>query len=369
MLSLALALKNGEKYHDVAGQVTSAMIARQLNGKQSFAVPVEQNGLACYLPLDVDSGGLPAIHALLAACSQRGLWAFGQYTPRPALASDEQHGYVYIPTELTAAGRLSSLGDELIAAVRNTHQADWKIENRAHGADTRLPFALHTHTGRFGELVLLHETIRIDGQVSFALRRLFGELRENSAELLPRPPETRPAARSREYTTGDGITIDRYVSTTELPDLLTQYGAKRVSRSLYYAVEEALCFGWIDGIAKRLDAERSAQRFTPRRARSHWTELNKERARRLIAAGLMTDAGRAVLPDLDVASFRIADDILAALQADPEVWGHFQRFPGAYQRIRIGYIEEMRRQPDIFHQRLEHFLRKTRQGTMFGTLE
>ena len=113
----------------------------------------------------------------------------------------------------------------------------------------------------------------------------------------------------------------------------------------------------------------TGQRFTPRRARSHWTELNKERARRLIAAGLMTDAGRAVLPDLDVASFRIADDILAALQADPEVWGHFQRFPGAYQRIRIGYIEEMRRQPDIFHQRLEHFLRKTRQGTMFGTLE
>jgi uncharacterized protein YdeI (YjbR/CyaY-like superfamily) len=145
--------------------------------------------------------------------------------------------------------------------------------------------------------------------------------------------------------------------------------AGRPSVRYLHAVEEALCFGWIDGIAKRLDAERSAQRFTPRRARSHWTELNKERARRLIAAGLMTDSGRAVLPDLDVASFRIADDILAALQADPEVWGHFQRFPGAYQRIRIGSIEEMRRQPDIFHQRLDHFLRKTRQGTMFGTLE
>lgn len=136
-----------------------------------------------------------------------------------------------------------------------------------------------------------------------------------------------------------------------------------------HAVEEALCFGWIDGIGKRLDAERSAQRFTPRRARSHWTELNKERARRLIAAGLMTDAGRAVLPDLDVASFRIPDDILAALQADPEAWGHFQQFPALYQRIRIGYIEEMRRQPDVFHQRLNHFLRKTRQGRMFGTLE
>ena len=145
--------------------------------------------------------------------------------------------------------------------------------------------------------------------------------------------------------------------------------AGRPSVSYLHAVEEALCFGWIDGIAKRLDDERSAQRFTPRRARSHWTELNKERARRLIAAGLMADAGRAVLPDLDVAAFRIPDDILAALQADPAVWAAFQQFPALYQRIRIGYIEEMRRQPEVFRQRLNHFLRKTRQGAMFGTLE
>jgi uncharacterized protein YdeI (YjbR/CyaY-like superfamily) len=51
------------------------------------------------------------------------------------------------------------------------------------------------------------------------------------------------------------------------------------------AVEEALCFGWIDSTTKRLDAERRAQRFSPRRAKSNRTELNKERARRFIAAG------------------------------------------------------------------------------------
>lgn len=135
------------------------------------------------------------------------------------------------------------------------------------------------------------------------------------------------------------------------------------------AVEEALCFGWIDGIAKRVDAERSAQRFTPRRPKSHWTELNKERARRLIAAGLMTDAGRAVLPDLDVSSFRVPDDILAALQADPVVWENFQRFPAVYQRIRVGYIEEVRRQPEVFNTRLANFLKKTREGKMFGVME
>jgi uncharacterized protein YdeI (YjbR/CyaY-like superfamily) len=143
----------------------------------------------------------------------------------------------------------------------------------------------------------------------------------------------------------------------------------RPSVPYLHAVEEALCFGWIDGIAKRMDAERLAQRFTPRRRRSHWTELNKERARRLIAAGLMSDAGRAVLPDLAVEAFRIPDDILAALQADPQVWEHFQQFPALYQRIRISYIEEVRRQPAVFAQRLDNFLHKTRQGKMFGTLE
>lgn len=136
-----------------------------------------------------------------------------------------------------------------------------------------------------------------------------------------------------------------------------------------HAVEEALCFGWIDGIQKKLDAERSAQRFTPRKAKSHWTELNKERARRLIAAGLMTEAGRAKLPDLAIEAFQIAPDILAALQADAAAWANFQNFPPVYQRIRIGYIEEMRRQPQVFQQRLSNFLKKTQQNKMFGTLE
>ncbi|MGD0613421.1 MAG: hypothetical protein ABSB41_18130 [Anaerolineales bacterium] len=62
------------------------------------------------------------------------------------------------------------------------------------------------------------------------------------------------------------------------------------------AVEEALCFGWIDGIVKSLDHEKYVQRFLPRRKWSHWTEANRAKARRLIAEGKMSPAGRAVLP-------------------------------------------------------------------------
>ena len=62
------------------------------------------------------------------------------------------------------------------------------------------------------------------------------------------------------------------------------------------AIEEAMCFGWVDSSMKSMDAERYATRFTPRRPRSNWTEGNKERARRLIATGRMTEAGLASLP-------------------------------------------------------------------------
>ena len=62
------------------------------------------------------------------------------------------------------------------------------------------------------------------------------------------------------------------------------------------AVEEALCFGWIDSKSKAVDAERTSVYFTPRRPGSSWTEGNLARVRRLEAAGLMTPAGRKALP-------------------------------------------------------------------------
>ncbi|MBI4225515.1 hypothetical protein HY612_00195 [Candidatus Roizmanbacteria bacterium] len=60
------------------------------------------------------------------------------------------------------------------------------------------------------------------------------------------------------------------------------------------AVEEALCFGWIDSIEKGIDKERLAQRFSPRKPKSNWSESNKERIKRLIKVGKMTPAGLVV---------------------------------------------------------------------------
>jgi uncharacterized protein YdeI (YjbR/CyaY-like superfamily) len=82
---------------------------------------------------------------------------------------------------------------------------------------------------------------------------------------------------------------------------LIQYkkAAKKPSIDYVEAVEEAICFGWIDGFEKGLDADRYAIRFSPRRPKSNWTNTNKDRARKMIAEGRMTKAGRATLP-LDV---------------------------------------------------------------------
>jgi uncharacterized protein YdeI (YjbR/CyaY-like superfamily) len=79
---------------------------------------------------------------------------------------------------------------------------------------------------------------------------------------------------------------------------LVQYKKATGKPSLAYleAVEEAICYGWIDSMEKSIDAERYATRFTPRRPGSNWTSTNLERARTLAAAGKMTAAGRRTLP-------------------------------------------------------------------------
>ncbi|HJZ48294.1 MAG TPA: hypothetical protein VKE41_14050 [Roseiflexaceae bacterium] len=79
--------------------------------------------------------------------------------------------------------------------------------------------------------------------------------------------------------------------------IIYKKGSGKQTVSYEQLVEIALCHGWIDGIMKGMDAERYAQRFTPRRKNSNWTEANKAIARRLAAEGRMTEAGRAVLPE------------------------------------------------------------------------
>ncbi|MGO4548369.1 YdeI family protein [Paenibacillus sp. 2TAB23] len=146
------------------------------------------------------------------------------------------------------------------------------------------------------------------------------------------------------------------VSMTPNPDLL-----------LYLdAVEESLCFGWIDGVKKKVSETELAQRLSPRSKRSSWTELNKERVRRLEKLGLMSDEGRKVLPDMDLDSFKIDRVIEQRLKEERLVYENFLAFPALYKRIRIDTIQSYKNQPELFESRLNKFIANTKENKMYG---
>ncbi len=144
------------------------------------------------------------------------------------------------------------------------------------------------------------------------------------------------------------------------------------------AVEEALCYGWIDSILKPIDSSCYAQRFSPRRKNSKLSVLNKERIHRLIKDKKMTKYGlesirhhmeknlKKPADSHKLKKFVIPSDILDILKSEPSVWKHFAKFPMSYKRIRIGWIDNARSRPGIFNQRLKYFIRMTAKNKKFG---
>lgn len=116
------------------------------------------------------------------------------------------------------------------------------------------------------------------------------------------------------------------------------------------ALEEALCFGWIDGVRQRLDDRRYAQRFTPRTRSSRWSETNKALAAALEARGLMTPAGLAsrasARPDAHPAEEEpsgLPEWLVTALRTNPTAWRNFMALPPSHQRRYVGWIASARR--------------------------
>lgn len=143
--------------------------------------------------------------------------------------------------------------------------------------------------------------------------------------------------------------------------------AGKLSISYNDAVEEALCFGWIDSIRKGLDADRLAQRFSPRKRNSGYSQTNRERMARLLKAGLLLPAYAAEAERLAREPFIAPPDILQALQAEPAAWDFFQSTSPSYQRIRIAYVDHARQRPgDEFAKRLAHLVAMSARRKQFG---
>lgn len=159
-------------------------------------------------------------------------------------------------------------------------------------------------------------------------------------------PKTRGAWRqwlAKNHATSDGVWFVYFKKTTGKPRV--EYGE---------AVEEALCFGWIDSKSEQIDEERTKMMFTPRNPKSGWSKLNKQRVKRLIEEGRMTEAGRATIASakrngtwtaLDaIEALEVPPDLAKALAANKRAASHFDAFSPSSKKIVLLWIQSAKRQ-------------------------
>lgn len=132
------------------------------------------------------------------------------------------------------------------------------------------------------------------------------------------------------------------------------------------AVEEALCFGWIDSIIKKLDYARAVQRFSPRKHGSSYSQPNRERLRWLDSHGLLHPSIRPSIKTVLNEEFVFPEDILHTIRKNEQAWKHYQGFSEPYRRIRVAYIDSARSRPEMFQTRLRSFLKATEKGRQLG---
>ena len=125
--------------------------------------------------------------------------------------------------------------------------------------------------------------------------------------------------------------------------------SNKVSVSHNDAVAEALCFGWIDGKLKSIDDERFILRYSPRKANSVWSKINKDKAELLVAQGKMTAAGLARIEEAKRNGYwhaaytnkirdEIPPDLKKALMENSKAWNNFESFANSYQNMYVGWV-------------------------------
>jgi uncharacterized protein YdeI (YjbR/CyaY-like superfamily) len=131
------------------------------------------------------------------------------------------------------------------------------------------------------------------------------------------------------------------------------------------AVEEALCFGWIDSLPRKLDEERSMLKFTPRKPKSVWSQLNKSRVEQLIKNKLMTPAGLVAIElakangswhtltasDAAAASNTLPDDVKKAMSKNKSAVDNFSRFSVSIRKQFLSWIDGAK-QPETRNKRI-----------------
>lgn len=155
-------------------------------------------------------------------------------------------------------------------------------------------------------------------------------------------------------------------------------GTGRPSITWSEAVDEALCFGWIDGIRRRIDEESYSNRFTPRRVGSNWSAVNVKRVEALMRDGKMAPAGLEAFEarrdeKTGIYSYeqrfeaRLGEDQLARFQADPVAWKYFQSVAPGYRRLATWWVVSAKKK-ETQERRLTKLIEDSRAGRPIGQM-
>ena len=160
--------------------------------------------------------------------------------------------------------------------------------------------------------------------------------------------------------------IRNFESSEEIWFVFPTKDSGEIGVSYNDAVEEALCFGWIDSTARKLDDTHQLRRFTPRKEGSAYSRPNIERLIWLDSQGMIHPKVRESVLPLIEAEYVFPEDIISEIRKDPDAWENYQNLPEPYLRIRVAYIDAARERPDEFRKRLDNFISVTSKGRMIG---
>ena len=170
--------------------------------------------------------------------------------------------------------------------------------------------------------------------------------------------------------------VENHSTATELGVVLHRKGSPEQTMTWSDAVDQALCFGWIDSVARRLDDTRRVQRFTPRKPKSNWSAVNIRKVTELSAQGLMMPAGLAAYArrtEARSAVYSYENRHLAALdeareavfRADAKAWEFFARQPPSYRQTAIYWVMNAKRD-ETRSKRLARLIHESAGGRRIG---
>ena len=166
-------------------------------------------------------------------------------------------------------------------------------------------------------------------------------------------------------------------SETEL--ILRLYKVHALHKGIGYrqALEEALCWGWIDGVVRSLDADSFQQRYAPRKAKSNWSRVNIKRMKELIAKGKAAPPGIVAFERRDKIAaapysfenrnITLAPAFMKRLKANPKAWTFFQSEPPGYRRTTVFWVMQAKKE-ETREKRFRTMLDRMAQGERMGIL-